>query len=213
MKLKIIGFLLLAFMVLLAFFLSQKSPILFRLNIESKNSLKTKPVTKLTEQKAENQPTSDTPYDVTEWLSQEAALMDTKSYDSLLEEGLLQEKALKLTALEIDKLKTKALAVNATANERILSVYMLTQSSSLSFSALQEIASAKLSVEGVPAPHSLDETQSMHEKAILRMSLDELFNRAINDPGLVSELAKTIENLKIPELKAYAKKRFQQLFP
>ena len=146
------------------------------------------------------------------WIHSEALKMDVKSYDSAFEESILREKAFKLTPEEVQVLKKTALDVSKTANERIFSTYLLSLSSSQALSAIQEIASSDLSKAGPQEPHSLDETQSMHEKAIKRMMIDELFKRAMQDSSLIPMLARTIDTIQVPEIKAYAQKRFQELF-
>lgn len=146
------------------------------------------------------------------WVQTEAAKMDTTTYDSAREESLLRQKAQVLNFAEIQTLKVVALDGTRAANERILSAYMLSMTSSQGLSAIQDLAKAPLSNPGEKAPHSLGETQDMHEKAIRRMLIDELFKRAQADPSYVPELAKQIEQISVPELKAYAQERFQQLF-
>lgn len=150
--------------------------------------------------------------EIEQWVHFEALKMDVKSYDSAFEESILRERAFKLTLEEIQVLKEIALDAASSANERIFSTYLLSLSSSRALTAIQEIASSKLSKPGPQEPHSLDETQSMHEKAIKRMMIDELFKRAMQDTSLIPMLARTIEVIQVPEIKAYAQKRFQELF-
>ncbi len=146
------------------------------------------------------------------WVQTEAAKMDTTTYDSAREESVLRQRAQSLSFAEIQTFKVIALDKNRTANERIFSAYMLSMTSNQGLSAIQDLAKAPLSNPGEKTPHSLEETQDMHEKALRRMGIDELFNRAQRDPSYVPELAKEIEQISVPELKAYAQERFQQLF-
>lgn len=146
------------------------------------------------------------------WLQSESQKMDSKSYDSVSEESKLRQKAQLLTFEDIEKLKTAAIDMNRSANERILSTYLLSMTSTQGLSALQELAGTQLSNPGEQAPHSLGETLSMHEKALRRMVIDELFKRAQLDPSYVPELARVIEKIPVPELKAYAQARYKQLF-
>jgi len=149
---------------------------------------------------------------ILDWVKSEAQKMETHSFDPVFEEAQLRNQASRLSTDEVQVLKNTALSTEARANERILSAYLLSQSASKSLKALQEIATSELSVKGVLDPHSLDETQSMHEKALRRMALDELFRRAIVDSSYRDQLAREIEKIPVPELKSYAKNRFQELF-
>lgn len=146
------------------------------------------------------------------WIKSESMKMDTDSFDPIYEESKLRKKAAGLTEQDIFLLKKISLDSEVSANERILSTYILSLSSTQSLQALQEIATAELSIKDTPQPHSLDETQSMHEKALRRMAIDELFNRAMTNPEYRDKLLSEIKKIQIPELKAYAENRFQELF-
>lgn len=146
------------------------------------------------------------------WLSKAAVEMDTDSYDVILEEAKLKDKAAWLSAEDVLVLKEVVLSDQSSANERILSTYLLSLSSSQGLKTLQEIATSELSIKETPEAHSLDETQSMHEKTLRRMAIDELFRRAIADSSYRDQLSREIERISVPELKAYAQNRFKQLF-
>lgn len=149
---------------------------------------------------------------ILDWVKSTANKMDTDSFDTASEEAKLKEKAMRLSNEEILELKKTVLSRESSANERILSTFLLSLSSSQSIKAIQEIATSELSIQNIPEPHSLDETQSMHEKALRRMMIDELFRRAIADPSYRGQLSHEIEKISVPELKAYAQNRFKQLF-
>lgn len=150
--------------------------------------------------------------EIESWLQSESQKMDSNTYDNVTEESKLRQKAQFLTFEDIQMLKTAAVDMNRSANERILSTYLLSMTSAQGLSALQDLAETNLSNPGVQAPHSLGETLSMHEKALRRMVIDELFKRAQLDPSYMPELGRVIEKIPVPELKAYAKARYQQLF-
>lgn len=146
------------------------------------------------------------------WLRDEASKMDQKEYDTLTTDNELQARAQKFGVDEISVLKETALDSNAQANERILSTYILSLASGTAFEALGDVAKSQLSKLGLHPAHSLDETQSMHEKAVKRMALDELFRRAQAEPKLRPTLYRYIQNIAVPELKAYGERRYQELF-
>lgn len=150
--------------------------------------------------------------EIESWLQSESQKMDSNTYDNVSEESKLRQKAQLLTFDEIQMLKTAAVDMKRSANERILSTYLLSMTSAQGLSALQDLAGTNLSNPGVQAPHSLGETLSMHEKALRRMVIDELFKRAQVDSAYVPELGKVIEKIPVPELKAYAQDRYKQLF-
>ena len=138
--------------------------------------------------------------------------MDTNTYDSVAEESKLRQRAQAFTQDEIQMLKDVALDTGRSANERILSSYMLLLSGVAGIPALQQLATAELSHAGPQEPHSLGETQNMHEKALRRAAIDKLFEYALADASLIPQLARTIEEIPVPEIKSYAQSRFKQLF-
>jgi hypothetical protein len=148
------------------------------------------------------------------WITTEASSMDSKSYDPLVTEAQLIQRAQSLSLQQIEFLKELVLNVepSGVANERILSVYLLTKAQNLALGALKEIANQPLSKPGPHEVHSLDETVSMHEKAMKRMAIDDFFKRAVVDPSLRESLYQMIQGIQVPELKSYALNRFKELF-
>jgi hypothetical protein len=148
------------------------------------------------------------------WIAAEASSMDSKSFDPLISEAQMIDRAQNLNLQQIEFLKELALNVepSSVANERILSVYLLTKSQNLALDALKEIANQPLSKPGPHEVHSLDETLSMHEKAIRRMVIDDFFRRAGSDPSLKEALYRMIQGIQVPELKSYALSKYQEMF-
>ena len=148
------------------------------------------------------------------WIASEANSMDSKSFDPLISEAQIIDRAQKLSLQQIEFLKELVLKVepSGVANERILSVYLLTKAQNLALPALKEIANQPLSKPGPHEVHSLDETLSMHEKAMKRMAIDDFFNRAALDPNLKESLYDMIQGIQVPELKSYALDRFKEQF-
>ncbi len=148
------------------------------------------------------------------WIATEASAMDSKSFDPLVTEEQMIQRAQNLSLQQIEFLKELVLSVDPSgvANERILSVYLLTKAQNLALGALKEIANQPLSKPGPHEVHSLDETLSMHEKAMKRMVIDDFFKRAALDPSLKESLYEMIQGIQVPELKSYALDRYQQMF-
>lgn len=148
------------------------------------------------------------------WIASEASSMDSKSFDPLISEAQIIDRAQKLSLQQIEFLKEMVLKVepSGVANERILSVYLLTKAQNLALPALKEIANQPLSKPGPHEVHSLDESLSMHEKAMKRMAIDDFFKRAALDPNLKESLYDMIQGIQVPELKSYALDRFEELF-
>lgn len=148
------------------------------------------------------------------WIASEASSMDSNSFDPLISEAQLIERAQKLNLQQIEFLKELVLNVDpsSVANERILSVYLLTKAQNLALGALKEIANQPLSKPGPHEVHSLDETLSMHEKAMKRMVIDDFLKRAALDPSLKESLYQMIQGIQVPELKSYALKKYQEMF-
>ncbi len=148
------------------------------------------------------------------WISAEASSMDSKSFDPLISEAQIISRAQNLNMQQIEFLKELVLDTQSTsvANERILSVYLLTKAQNLALPVLAEIANQALSKPGPHDVHSLDETLSMHEKAMKRMAIDEFFKRAALDPSLKKSLYQMIQGIQVPELKSYALNKYQEMF-
>lgn len=148
------------------------------------------------------------------WISVQAAEMETKRYDPLVAEAQMIEKARNLTLPQIELIQELVLNVEASssANERILGLYLLSKAQNNALPALKKIATAPLSKPGPHEAHSLDETLSMHEKALRRIAIDDFFKRATLDPSLKESLFKMIQSIEVPELKTYALNRYQQQY-
>ena len=147
-----------------------------------------------------------------QWLTKEAMNLESSVQDPKVKEAALKERAQSFTAIEVLHLKNQALAQDNTANDRILSTYLLTLSSAQSTKALSEIVQQPLSYPPVTEVHSVQENMAMQERSLRRMAIDSLIERAQSDQELREELPKNIAQIPDTNLREYAQKSYHRAF-
>lgn len=147
----------------------------------------------------------------TAWLKTESTFLDRNSADAFQREPILKEQAALFTSENIRFLRATATDSSVTANERILSAYLLTIGTDNSVLALQEIAQTPYSLPNPQPAHSIGETTLMQEKSIRVMAIDELFNRFETGFLTQQQLNNFIQKIPDAALKQYALKRLSEL--
>lgn len=145
------------------------------------------------------------------FLEREAASFNAPKVDSEAAERRVQEQAALLTESDLEFLAQKAQGVSSRASDRILSAYLLVAAKQRGWKALRDLAVAPLQGNPNPAPHTVDETLSMQEKAIRIMAIDGLFEQAMKDRAAREEFLRLVSELRDPTLAAYAQKRVREL--
>lgn len=145
------------------------------------------------------------------WLQTEAKKLNDRVENQADKEDSLRKLAQSFSPGQMQTLKQAATDTKATANERILAVYLLTLGSNASTDSLKSVATQPLSLQPNQPVHSLGETQVMQEKAIRTMAIDEMFSRASQDPNLRGQFLQMAQQIQDPSLKQYALQRYQQL--
>jgi hypothetical protein len=105
-----------------------------------------------------------------------------------------------------------ALDTNRTANERILSTYMLVlDQSQQSINNLGNLAQKVLHDFGPTVAHSESEIRRGQELAVRYMAIDELRKRAKNDPLAVDALKKLAASAESAEIRNYAQRALSEI--
>lgn len=146
-----------------------------------------------------------------EKFSTEASKMEQFSGDPATRENALRTWAQALTLPEVQFLKIQALSQQSSANERILATFLLTLTSDNGpgQQALLEFVTAPLQVPTDFAVHSPQETLSAQEKALRRMAIDALIEKARRQ-GNTDELQSSIDKIQDPALRDYAQKALKK---
>ncbi|MFZ3230512.1 MAG: hypothetical protein WA160_09940 [Pseudobdellovibrio sp.] len=147
---------------------------------------------------------------ITIWLTTEAANLEKSTSDQTAKDAELKQIAESLNPSEAQYLRNMAVNPKATANERILSTYVLSLGSKTT-EILAVIAQENLSLPSPQPVHSTAETLLMQEKAIRTMAIDEFFKRATLNSSLKNAFFQMANQIQDPGLKNYALRRFSEL--
>lgn len=112
------------------------------------------------------------------FFKKESAGIDTKTENSEEAEERVERQAEAMNASDINYVKQTVLSPKSSANEKIFGVFLLGKAKGKSVSSLGEVAGRAYTVRPNPAPHTVEETAGMQEKAITRMAVDALFDQA-----------------------------------
>ena len=145
------------------------------------------------------------------WLAAEARELDSLNVDSASKESAIKTVVAKLTPQQSKQLLQTAKNPNAPAGEKILSTYLLVEAGVRSLGDLRELIVSPVPDGGPHPAHSEGELKGIREKSLRIMAVDGLVSRAKNEPEARAALARAIEDIQDPYIKAYAEDRFRQL--
>ncbi|MBC7420346.1 MAG: hypothetical protein H7328_06415 [Bdellovibrio sp.] len=146
------------------------------------------------------------------WIQLESKSLNNSAVNT--EEKQIQLKALaqNLTSAQNKKLIEVALDSDADANARILSIFLLTLGSRPeNISLLLEAAKKEIPDLGPLNPHSAAELKRGQELALRMMAVDELFERARQNPEALQQLQRLSSEAGASEIRNYAQRKLKEL--
>lgn len=126
------------------------------------------------------------------WIQEQAAKMESETQGP----GEVIAFSSQLSPGHRRQLLQTALRPNHSAAEKVLSAYMLVQAGERAHQELKELVSSPAQTEG--------------EQNLRIMALDGLYSQGIRNAKLQADLAKMIEGIEDPQVKGYARTRFNQ---
>lgn len=141
------------------------------------------------------------------WLDQNANSMTSFSESDRVK---LEQQVQKLSHEDFKSLRIFALSINAPANVRVLSVYLLGESAR-GVNELKKFLSEDVNIiENAPA-HSVDETANGREKALRVMAIEQLIKNSPTPQMAYQRLAGMIPEISDPWLKSFAQRRLADI--
>lgn len=146
------------------------------------------------------------------WMAVEAPLLNEANVDTKQKDIELKKIVENLTSEQKKMVLSTALDSNQSANNRILSAYMLVlDQSQLSEDNLGQMAKKALPDFGPINPHSEAELRRGQELSVRYMAIDELAKRAASNTEALAELKKQAEQSESEEVRKYARRLLGQL--
>lgn len=145
------------------------------------------------------------------WFTHESDNVESSVANPQQKEQELRALVSKMTPPELNFLAQRAVDMSGAAKARIFATYLLTLEPALTQSQLLQVAVASLTVSPQAPVHSPEETLGAQERALRRMALDALFERARLHPEFRPELFAALQQIKDESLKKYAEKRKREL--
>lgn len=149
---------------------------------------------------------------IVEYLQREALRMDSPSVDQAQTAQEIQAQADLMQPKDLDFIQKIALSDSATANEKIMAVFLLSKAKG-SEKNLADFVIAPLKHRPNPPIHSVEETAAMQEKSQRMMAIQELLERARTNSAARAELARAASEVQDSDLRAYIVKKMRELPP
>lgn len=144
------------------------------------------------------------------WFAASYVEVEKSSVDPQKVQEDLTRKAFAMNAEERLFLFQKVLSTSSKATEKMFSAYVLGLNPEQNTAYLELIAKAPL-VYIDAAVHSPEETLQMQEKALRRMAIESLLNRAAADPSYKRSLSDLASQIQDPALKKFLEKKLSEL--
>ncbi len=122
----------------------------------------------------------------------------------------LKEKLAELEPADLDELKEISGSAQIPINKRILSLYMLGESTAGEM-ALKEFLADEIDLVENAKPHSMDESKNGREKALRVMAIEQLIERASSPEEAKAKLDQIIPTIKDPWLRSYALRKSKEI--
>gem|GEM_PF-6747342 len=145
--------------------------------------------------------------DLHHWMQENAPSMDSFSLE---DQRKLDAFVQSLGPDNMEQLRQMALSLKLASAQRILSVFLLGQSS-FGEKALQDFLTQEVPLKRNAPAHSVEETANGREKALRAMALEEWLKKAPSQEEAKKRLAALIPTLKDPWLKDFAQRKLQSL--
>ena len=146
------------------------------------------------------------------FFKKESSEMDLKKENTVEAEERAEAQAGLMNASDISFVKKNVLSANSSANEKIFGVFLLGKAAGKSVSALSDIIRTPYSSRPNPAPHTVEETKAMQEKAIVYMAVDALAAQAKDgDASALEELRRLANEAPDPGVRNYVLGKIAEL--
>jgi len=146
------------------------------------------------------------------WVQTQAQNLNQATVNEALTESQLKKVAQHLTASQIEQLSQVSLDPNESANDRIFSVYLLTQTEGAAGAAvLGNIAQSQGKDWGSPQPHTEAELKHAQELSLRYMAVDQLARQAATDTAAFDRLKSVAKQAEMPQVRQYAQKKISEI--
>lgn len=146
------------------------------------------------------------------WIEAESKKMNQTNVNESLTEAQLKNVAQRLNTNQLEQLSQNILDVNKSANDRIFSTYLLTQTiSAEGLNQLEAVAKSKVSDYGPVTPHSEAEVRNAQDLSMRYMAIDKLAQQAAADQAALEKLKNLITQAENAQVRAYAQRKFSEI--
>lgn len=146
------------------------------------------------------------------WIEAESKKMNQTNVNESLTEAQLKNVAQRLNANQLEQLSQNILDVNKSANDRIFSTYLLTQTMSVEgLNQLEAVAKSKVSDYGPVTPHSEAEVRNAQDLSMRYMAIDKLAQQAATDQVALEKLKNLITQAENAQVRVYAQRKFSEI--
>lgn len=147
------------------------------------------------------------------WRKSEAAKLDSTQVNEDLEISGIEERIKNLTPTEWKEVARQITDMEADANERVFSAYLMGQgglNSELTESLASEVVAKPLPDPGPHPVHSLEETAAMREKSLRMLVIEEMIQQVKKDTRKRDGLDRVVRAIEDHGLRTLALRRLRE---
>ncbi len=145
------------------------------------------------------------------WLLKEQEEMNNLTVNENKKADELQTVALNLTKEQVKYLSDRLQNRKTPVREKILSAYLLSQSTDEALSDILRAAVSPIVIDGEPKAHSVAEVQQTQERSLKILLIDKAAEIAKTSSVALADFKSSIGQIKDPYLKNYAEQKLKEI--